>query len=159
MYLQGMKQVYPPVEKVLASSFSSRGLFFSSIWTVQPRSDCPALAYGLGQTTVRPWLAVQILENESSLSANQFRLFDSPLLSNYFPAAWNYYSLVMHYYENKKMPNQGKVQNKLLFGSIMKIVWHLFAVLELKDRSLNLFQNSISLILNKDMDYFGNFQE
>ena len=92
MYLQGMKQVYPRVEKVSASSFSSRGLFFSSIWTVQPRSDCPASAYGLGQTTVRPWLAVQILENESSLSANQFRLSDSPLLSNYFPAAWNYYS-------------------------------------------------------------------
>ena len=37
MYLQGMKQVYPRVEKVSASSFSSRGLFFSSIWTVRPR--------------------------------------------------------------------------------------------------------------------------
>ena len=32
-----MKQVYPRVEKVSASSFSSRGLFFSSIWTVRPR--------------------------------------------------------------------------------------------------------------------------
>ena len=37
MYLQGMKQVYPRVEKVSASSFSSRGLFFSSIWTVRSR--------------------------------------------------------------------------------------------------------------------------
>ena len=32
-----MKQVYPRVEKVSASSFSSRGLFFSSIWTVRSR--------------------------------------------------------------------------------------------------------------------------
>ena len=39
-----MTQVYPRVEKVSASSFSSRGLFFSSIWTVQPRSDCQTLA-------------------------------------------------------------------------------------------------------------------
>ena len=29
-----------------------------------------------------------------SLSANELRLSDSPLLSNYFPAAWNYYSKV-----------------------------------------------------------------
>ena len=34
-----MKQVYPWVEKVSASSFSSRGLFFSEIWTIQPGSD------------------------------------------------------------------------------------------------------------------------
>ena len=32
-----MKQVYPGVEKASASYFSSRGLFFSSIWTVRPR--------------------------------------------------------------------------------------------------------------------------
>ena len=52
----GHETSIPSIEKVSASSFSSRGLFFSSIWTVQPRSDCPASASGLGWTTVRPWL-------------------------------------------------------------------------------------------------------
>ena len=74
-----MKQVYPRVEKVSASSFSSRGLFFSSIWTVQPRSDCPASAYGLGYTTVRPWLAVQISEKKSPLSEKEVGPWPFPL--------------------------------------------------------------------------------
>ena len=55
-------------ESLRLNWFALRELTFPSIWTVQ------------------------ISENESSLSANQFRLSDSPLLSNYFPAAWNYYS-------------------------------------------------------------------
>ena len=46
-------------ESLRLNWFALRKLTFSSIWTVQPRSDC---------------------------------LSDSPLLSNYFPAAWKYYS-------------------------------------------------------------------
>ena len=53
--------------------FALRELTFPSIWTVQPRSDCPASARQLSDLG---W-TVQILET---------------LLSNYFPAAWNYYS-------------------------------------------------------------------
>ena len=58
------------------------------IWTVQPRSDCLASAYGLGWT-------LQTSENENSISANEFCLSDSPLLSNYFPAEWNYYTFTL----------------------------------------------------------------
>ena len=56
-----MKQVYPRVEKVSASSFSSRGLFFSSIWTVRPRyarsDNCPISEKKspLSEKEVGPW--------------------------------------------------------------------------------------------------------
>ena len=72
--------------RISDSFFTLRELPFSSIWTVQPQSDCQTLA---GQSRSR--------KMKISLSANEFRLSDSPLLSNYFPAAWNYYSY-LHVY-------------------------------------------------------------
>ena len=81
MYLQGMKQVYPRVEKVSASSFSPRGLFFSSIWTVQPRSD-------LGWQS-RSWKR-KVLSRKRKLGLDLF------LLGIYlFPAQQNIYSLIL----------------------------------------------------------------
>ena len=44
------------VIKALSLFFVLIECTFSSIWTVQPRSDCPASASGLGWTTIRPWL-------------------------------------------------------------------------------------------------------
>ena len=44
------------VIKALSLFFVLIEFTFSSIWTVQPRSDCPASASGLGWTTIRPWL-------------------------------------------------------------------------------------------------------
>ena len=63
--------------------------------------DCPALVW-LSNRGQRPQLDnYQTLAGQSrsrkmkiSLSANELRLSDSPLLSNYFPAAWNYSLLV-----------------------------------------------------------------
>ena len=59
--------------------------------------DCPASVW-LSSLGLRPRLDnCQTLAGQSrsrkmkiSLSANELRLSDSPLLSNYFPAAWNY---------------------------------------------------------------------
>ena len=44
------------VIKALSLFFVLIECTFSSIWTVQPWSDCPAEAGGLGWTTIRPWL-------------------------------------------------------------------------------------------------------
>ena len=64
-----------------------------------PRSGLPAKVWQLSSRGRRLRLDSQTEAGQSrsrkmkiSLSANKLRLSDSPLLSNYFPAAWNYYS-------------------------------------------------------------------
>ena len=57
----GHETSIPSIEKVSASSFSSRGLFFSSIWTVRPRyarsDNCPISEKKspLSEKEVGPW--------------------------------------------------------------------------------------------------------
>ena len=57
----GHETSIPSFEKVSASSFSSRGLFFSSIWTVRPRyarsDNCPISEKKspLSEKEVGPW--------------------------------------------------------------------------------------------------------
>ena len=57
----GHETSIPSIEKVSAVSFSSRGLFFSSIWTVRPRyarsDNCPISEKKspLLEKKVRPW--------------------------------------------------------------------------------------------------------
>ena len=90
----GHETSIPSFEKVSASSFSSRGLFFSSIWTVRPRyarsDNCPISEKKspLSEKEVRPWASLSqgylfpALQNNYSASLQYLALW-------YVLTAWN----------------------------------------------------------------------
>ena len=71
------------VIKALSLFFVLIECTFSSIWTVQPRSDCPASASGLGWTTFRPWLTPVRPRKEKFLSRHEKFVF-------YFSNFWTF---------------------------------------------------------------------
>ena len=74
--------------KALSLFFVLIEFTFSSIWTVQPRSDCPASA---GQLSDLGW-TVQISDNENSIATKKLRYRALSPLSSPSNAAQNIYS-------------------------------------------------------------------
>ena len=105
------------VIKALSLFFVLIEFTFSLIWTVQPRSDCPASASGLGWTTIRPWLDSPDLgkwkfyrDKETSLSSfvtseQSFKCSTEHLLYSYTCT----YEKILQFHTSK-----GKWENPLL---------------------------------------------